>query len=788
MGTPSHPSHIGRYQIQRLIGAGGMGDVYLATDPHIERHLAIKTVRLRGAPAEVEDHKQRLLREAKATGRLVHPHVVTLFDAGEADGLLYLAFEFVDGPDLGRRMKSRPPLSLGHSLNLVKQIAEGLDFAHVQGIIHRDIKPSNILLDPRGHAKIADFGLAKMNDESMELTRTGSVVGSPQYMSPEQVRGETLDGRTDIFSLGVLLYELMTSLRPFGGQTISTLVFEILSKEPPPLGQLRPDLPAGIVDLVRNMLAKDPRSRVANAGEIVHQLDEVLATTPMPVLEAPAYVPIDASAPTELLARTPTPGAVAAPATPAPVSGPPLSGSPSASFAETAASSRAASPPPPPVPTLPMSTPGFAGPPPPPVAAPAPAAGSASSPLPSAGASAAASTSKSTRWVLWGFVACLLLLLVAAGGWGLMRWLQRAEPSPVTTVAEASLPGAAGSLPGTEDSPPDKPGTEAATPQTVPPDDDGARSGTAPSGDAAPAVRERSPGATPGASAVPPPSSTSTTAAQTPPSQDRTPIATTQRSPPPQPSSSPPTSRAPTNAPGTGASGTGASGTGASGATPTGTAPGDSRPDLEPLAVASHIAAFEAAAEGAHREMDSGRFFKFLIEPPDAVVRLWQRGEERQVVLGQARQYNARDRDSRSVELPDDGDFLFTFLGEGHPDLVVLVHATSGRGAGPQVIRARLGAENRERGGPRRLQVSRSLAFDGSPADATVYVDGVAKGPADQWPGGLRAGGPRNLQMTPGRHRVRIQAAGYEPFEILVEVSPAGPRAATVTYDLKRQP
>ncbi|HEY0556229.1 MAG TPA: serine/threonine-protein kinase, partial [Thermoanaerobaculia bacterium] len=230
---------VGRYRILSFLGAGAMGEVYLAEDPQIDRRLAIKTVRLVGRPQEIEDRKKRLLREARAAGRLLHPNVVTLFDAGEAEGLLYLAFEYVEGTDLAQRLDKGGRMSLREALRAVRQAAEALGYAHNQGIVHRDIKPSNILLDRAGWVKVADFGIAKMAGQSTELTMAGSVMGSPQYLSPEQIRGEDLDGRSDIFSLGVVLYEILSGKRPFEGDTITTLVYQILHKEPPPVSELR---------------------------------------------------------------------------------------------------------------------------------------------------------------------------------------------------------------------------------------------------------------------------------------------------------------------------------------------------------------------------------------------------------------------------------------------------------------------------------------------------------------------------------------------------------------------
>jgi eukaryotic-like serine/threonine-protein kinase len=278
---------VGRYRIVDFLGAGAMGEVYLAEDPQIERRLAIKTVRLAGRPQEVDDRKKRLLREARAAGRLLHPNVVTLFDAGEDQGLLFLAFELVEGTDLASRLEKGPGLSLREVLRIVRQTAEALDYAHRLGIVHRDIKPSNVLLDAAGRVKVADFGIAKVAGQSTELTIAGSVMGSPQYLSPEQIRGEELDGRSDIFSLGVLLYELLSRKRPFEGETITTLVYQILHKEPPPVSELR-RIPESLEKLLRRMLAKDRDERHATAGAVASELVEIERELNDETLSAPA--------------------------------------------------------------------------------------------------------------------------------------------------------------------------------------------------------------------------------------------------------------------------------------------------------------------------------------------------------------------------------------------------------------------------------------------------------------------------------------------------------------------
>jgi serine/threonine protein kinase len=284
---------VGRYRIVKFLGAGAMGEVYLADDPQIDRRLAIKTVRLVGRPQEIEDRKKRLLREARAAGRLLHPNVVTLFDAGEAEGMLYLAFEYVEGTDLAQRLENgllgeeTARLSLRQVLRVVRQVADALDYAHGQGIVHRDIKPSNILLDRFGRVKVADFGIAKMAGQSTELTMAGSVMGSPQYLSPEQIRGEDLDGRSDIFSLGVVLYEILSGKRPFEGETITTLVYQILHKDPPPVSELRA-VPPRLEELLRRMLAKSAGDRLASGGEVARELAAIEAELSDETLSAPA--------------------------------------------------------------------------------------------------------------------------------------------------------------------------------------------------------------------------------------------------------------------------------------------------------------------------------------------------------------------------------------------------------------------------------------------------------------------------------------------------------------------
>ncbi|HSK76251.1 MAG TPA: serine/threonine-protein kinase [Thermoanaerobaculia bacterium] len=419
---------VGRYRILDFLGAGAMGEVYLAEDPHIERKLAIKTVRLVGRPQEVEDRKKRLLREARAAGRLLHPNVVALFDAGEADGLLYLAFEFVQGSDLAQRLE-RGPLSLREVLRIVRQVADALEYAHSQGIVHRDIKPSNILIDTIGRVKVADFGIAKMAGQSTELTVAGSVMGSPQYLSPEQIRGEDLDGRSDLFSLGVVLYELLSGNRPFAGETITTLVYQILHKEAPPVSALRA-VPPRVEELLRRMLAKDRDERMATAGEVAKELAAIEAELSDETLAAAAGS--DELERTFALPRrtgTVSPGTVVPPPPPLPAVPTGASTPPTATLTQV-----------PPLPQIP----------PPPQAMPAPTA------------APAAGRKSMLPWL--ALAAGLVLLVGLAAAWGIWSiWQSRVKAAQQT--AEIGTETEAGTETETEAEP--EPSPEETSPEPV---------------------------------------------------------------------------------------------------------------------------------------------------------------------------------------------------------------------------------------------------------------------------------------------------------------------------------
>lgn len=293
-------SQLGRFAVVRQLGAGAMGEVYLAADGEIERHVAIKTVRLAGQEIEGSHGTQlrlRLAREAKAAGRLVHPNIVTLFEAGESDGLYYLVFEYIEGTDLSARMRRPPPLTLPEILRIGRETATALDAAHRVGIIHRDIKPANLLLTTEGTVKVGDFGIAALTGQGTQLTQTGSVVGTPQYLSPEQIRSEApIDGRSDLFSLGVLLYELLGGRRPFEGGSIAALLYSIATTEPRHLGELRPDLPPRLASAVMRLLEKEPEQRFATAGDLREELAKIEGE-PFAVAVEPATITLPATRP-----------------------------------------------------------------------------------------------------------------------------------------------------------------------------------------------------------------------------------------------------------------------------------------------------------------------------------------------------------------------------------------------------------------------------------------------------------------------------------------------------------
>jgi serine/threonine protein kinase len=270
-------SHLGRYEILEVLGQGAMGIVYKAKDPLIDRVVAMKTINLSLLKGEKEEYEARFYQEAKAAGRLSHPNIVTIYDIGKSGNTAYIALEFVHGRELREILNDGQHLPADQVLDIVVQVAQGLAYAHEHDIVHRDIKPSNIMVGSDGHVKITDFGIARM-PSSVVHTKTGMVLGSPKYMSPEQVRGKSLDRRSDIFSLGVMLYEMLAGQAPFMGENFDTLMYQTLHAEPPPPSTLNPALPDMINFIVAKALAKGPDDRYQDAKEFANDLRACRAT------------------------------------------------------------------------------------------------------------------------------------------------------------------------------------------------------------------------------------------------------------------------------------------------------------------------------------------------------------------------------------------------------------------------------------------------------------------------------------------------------------------------------
>jgi len=264
---------IGRYKIVRELGRGAMGVVYLATDPTIGRPVAIKTIRL-GEVSNAEERvrlRERLFREARSAGVLSHPGIVTIYDMESQDDLAYIAMEYVNGPTLDQLL-SGPPLAPERIFSILRQTAAALDYAHQKGIVHRDIKPANIMVAEGGAVKITDFGIAKINT-SEQFTMTGTIVGTPHYMAPEQVQGLAVDGRADQFSLAVIVFEMLTGEKPFTGEQLTTVVYKIVAEEPVPPHRLNSTLSQQISNVLRKALAKKPDARYPNCQKFVDALE-----------------------------------------------------------------------------------------------------------------------------------------------------------------------------------------------------------------------------------------------------------------------------------------------------------------------------------------------------------------------------------------------------------------------------------------------------------------------------------------------------------------------------------
>ncbi|MEM7048967.1 MAG: protein kinase [Acidobacteriota bacterium] len=762
MSTFAPGSTLGRYRIERLLGSGSMGEVYLAEDPQIGRRLAIKTLRFIGVrPEELDERQKRFMQEARTAGSLNHPRLVTLFDAGEDDGFFFLAFEYVPGSDLADRLRSEPPLTLGEALIIATQTCEGLDHAHRHGVIHRDIKPSNILLDAEGQVKISDFGIAKMVGQNTELTVTGSVMGSPHYLSPEQIRGEELDGRCDLFALGVVLYEMLSREKPFAGESISTLVYQILQTEPRPLDELRPDLPPALQRVLRMLIAKNREDRFRTAREAADALTEVqgdLGTGPLSSvaagdweleptqrLETGSMEVVSGSAETRPASSVPPP-----PPPPVPGSAPstqsPVPPSPPAQIPPTQI---------PPTQPMEMSTPPAATP-----AGPAPGAPRRSVKL----------------WMIIAAVTVVMILGLIVGAAVVRNLLvsgtrlaeqavgatdEAGGESPAGTAAEG-----APSVAGSESADIEAADTEGGEGETVgglddplglgvsaSPDDfqNDPNGGWVPEGEAteeaplearppAGAASERdlpAPGATPPTrqpTRAPDPDSSPPAGGQQPGRQTETPPAQVPRQPPPS-----------------------------------------TAPEIEPGAAEAED--LPAAAQAADREIRSGLRLSFRVQPQDAFALLDG------VVIGRASQWSSAS--GNPYTLPDPGTYILTLRRAGMKDYRLRVVAQAGgSGVTPVVVRLEpRAASDLELSDLQIYRVREAIAFKVFPKTARVLVDGEPVGLAQRYNGGV--GKRRWLELSRGMHRVSLVAPGHRRVDFAVDVgSGANDRRQKITVQL----
>jgi len=271
----------GRYEIVGELGRGAMGVVYKAVDPVIGRTVAVKTIRLseEGTGLSRPELLTRFQTEARAAGLLTHPNIVVVFDAGEEDGLYYITMELVEGKSLQALLDDGHAFPLPRTLRIMDQTCSALQFAHERNVIHRDIKPANLMLTADDTVKVTDFGTAKILQFGT-VQQTAHVMGTPSYMSPEQVKGRAVDGRSDIFSLGVMLYEMVTGEKPFPGQNITTVIYKIVNEEPVPPRQINPSIHAGISTVVMRALEKDPDQRYQSCREMLEDLRNYRSIAP----------------------------------------------------------------------------------------------------------------------------------------------------------------------------------------------------------------------------------------------------------------------------------------------------------------------------------------------------------------------------------------------------------------------------------------------------------------------------------------------------------------------------
>lgn len=266
---------IGKYKIIEILGKGAMGIVYKALDPDITREVAIKTIRfdLITEEPEREELMRRFIREAQAVGKLVHPNIITIYDVGREENLTYIVMQYIEGQSLQKMITTGEKFSSQEVIQLMDHLCDALDYAHQKKIVHRDIKPANILMDKTRKPFIVDFGVARV--ETSTLTQTGATIGTPSYMSPEQIMGKKADNRSDIFSLGVILYELLAGKKPFDGESITTVFYKIINEEPLSIAEVKKGLPKGFEHAISKTLSKDPENRYQTCDQLAADLKNI---------------------------------------------------------------------------------------------------------------------------------------------------------------------------------------------------------------------------------------------------------------------------------------------------------------------------------------------------------------------------------------------------------------------------------------------------------------------------------------------------------------------------------
>src|SRR5256886_3684567 len=270
---------IGRYRVERLLGAGAMGEVYRAYDPAIDRMVAIKVVRPDLATGSGSDQwLQRFRREARAAGRRFHPNIIAILDFGEDHGMPFLAMEYVEGSSLDSFLKASGPLDASRGVAIITQVLSALGFAHQNGIIHRDVKPSNIMILNSGEVKVADFGIARI--DASEFTIVGDLLGTPAYMAPEQFSGSPVDTRTDLFAAGVILFEMLTGVKPFRGKSITEIMSFMEKRGPEDIRALNPAVPEALKYVISKSVAFDPAQRYADAAAFSKAIADAMPRLP----------------------------------------------------------------------------------------------------------------------------------------------------------------------------------------------------------------------------------------------------------------------------------------------------------------------------------------------------------------------------------------------------------------------------------------------------------------------------------------------------------------------------